>query len=150
MRTIRVATRASALAMIQTRAVTTAIEAQGYAVEIVSVSTRGDREATASLSSIGGDGIFVKELESALLERRADVAVHSMKDLPTEMLPELSIGAVLAREDARDVLISRDNAYAGLSALPPGAVVGTSSLRRRAIVLLMRPDVRPRELRGNV
>jgi hydroxymethylbilane synthase len=73
-----------------------------------------------------------------------------MKDLPTDMRPELTIGAVLAREDARDVLISRGNEYSGLSALPAGAVVGTSSIRRRAIVLMTRPDVRPRELRGNV
>jgi len=150
MRTIRVATRASALAMIQTRAVAAAIEAQGCAAEIVSVTTRGDRDATHSIASIGTDGVFVKELESALLERRADVAVHSMKDLPTDMSPRLRIGAVLPREDARDVLISRSNAYGDLRALPPGAVVGTSSIRRRAIVLLMRPDARPRELRGNV
>lgn len=136
--------------MIQTRAVTTAIEAQGYSIKIVSVTTRGDADATSSLSSIGGDGVFIKELESALLERRADVAVHSMKDLPTDMRPELTIGAVLQREDARDVLISRGNAYVNLSALPAGAIVGTSSIRRRAIVLMARPDARPRELRGNV
>ena len=150
MRTLRVATRSSALAMIQTRLVTSAIEAQGHAVEIVSVSTRGDRDAVRAIAAIGSDGVFVKELEHALVDGRADVAVHSMKDLPTDVAAGLTIGAVLAREDARDALISAGNAYPSLAALPSGAVVGTSSLRRRAIVCEARPDVQAREMRGNV
>lgn len=126
------------------------IRAQGVDAEILGVSTRGDRESTQSLAAIGGDGIFVKELQTALLDGRADVAVHSMKDLPTDLPVELQAGAVLEREDARDVLVSRGNAYANLAALPPGALVGTSSLRRRAMVAAARPDVCVRDLRGNV
>src|SRR5207302_5241251 len=150
MRTVRIATRASALAMIQTRIVADAIEANGCRVEVVPVTTTGDSAQDKSLWSIGGDGVFVKELQNALLDERADVAVHSMKDLPTDMPSALRIGAVLEREDPRDVLISIDNAFGSLSALPPGAVVGTSSLRRRALLLLTRSDLRPKELRGNV
>jgi hydroxymethylbilane synthase len=150
MRTIRIATRTSTLAMAQARSVLDGIRAQGRDAEILGVTTRGDREQSRSLAAIGGDGIFVKELQAALLDGRADVAVHSMKDLPTELPAELRCGAVLEREDARDVLVSRANAYANLAALPPAAVVGTSSLRRRAMVSVARPDVHIRDLRGNV
>lgn len=150
MRTIRIATRGSRLALIQARAVASPLEAQGNATETVIVSTRGDRVTDRSLVRIGGDGVFVKELESALLEGRADVAVHSMKDLPTDQTAELRNAAVLEREDPRDVLISKDNTYRGLAALPAAAVVGTSSLRRQALVLAARPDVEVRDIRGNV
>lgn len=150
MRPIRIATRASTLAMIQTRAVAEGIIAQGHPVEIVRITTSGDRAQNKSLASIGGDGVFVKELEAALMDRHADVAVHSMKDLPTVMLPALCIAAVLEREDARDVLISRDNVFADLADLPREAVVGTSSLRRKAMLLAVRPDARARDMRGNV
>lgn len=136
--------------MIQTRSVAALLAARGIEAEIVGIATRGDREANVSLSAIGGDGIFVKELEFALLDGRADAAVHSLKDLPTELAPSVTIAAVLEREDARDVLVSRANAYASLAALPPGTVVGTSSLRRRAMLLAARPDVNVQEMRGNV
>lgn len=150
MRTIRIATRGSRLALIQARAVATPLEAHGHTVEIVLVTTRGDRVTDRSLAQIGGDGIFVKELEATLLDGRADVAVHSMKDLPTDTPAELRNAAVLEREDPRDVLISRDNEFPGLDALPPAAVVGTSSLRRQALALAKRPDVDVRDIRGNV
>ena len=150
MRTIRIATRGSALAMKQTQAVGEGIAAQGAAVEIVRIATLGDRAADRSIAAIGGDGVFVKELEAALLDGRADLAVHSLKDMPTEENRELRVAAVLEREDARDVLISRGNAYDGLRSLPPGAIVGTSSLRRQAMLLLVRPDAKPRDMRGNV
>jgi len=150
MRTIRIATRASRLALIQARAVATPLEALGHMVEIVTVTTRGDRVTDRSLARIGGDGVFVKELEATLLEGRADIAVHSLKDLPTDTPAELRNAAVLEREDPRDVLISKDNAHRGLEALPSSAVVGTSSLRRQALVLAMRPDVEVRDIRGNV
>ena len=150
MRTIRIATRGSRLALIQARAVATPLEALGHHVEIVTVTTRGDRVTDRSLAQIGGDGVFVKELEAALLDGRADVAVHSMKDLPTDTPVALRNAAVLEREDPRDVLISVDNKFTGLDALPPAAVVGTSSLRRQALVLATRPDVEVRDIRGNV
>ena len=126
------------------------LEAIGTAVEIVGITTRGDRDQDRSLAAIGGDGVFIKELEQAVLDRRADAAVHSAKDLPTKLTPDLTIAAVLERGDPRDALISRGNAYQELAALPSGAVVGTSSLRRRALVALARPDVTIRDLRGNV
>jgi hydroxymethylbilane synthase len=150
MRPIRIATRASKLAMIQTSAVADRLTARGTPVEIVQITTHGDRSLDKSLTAIGGDGIFVKELERALLEGRADVAVHSMKDVPTEASAGICFAAVLEREDARDALISRGNAFAGLAALPQRACVGTSSLRRRAMLLAARPDAQPRDLRGNV
>ena len=150
MRTIRIATRASALALIQARAVADGLAERGSAVEIVRVSTHGDRVTDRSLVAIGGDGVFVKELETAVLDGRADAAVHSLKDVPTLMPAGLHIGAVLEREDPRDVLISRGNAFGSLAALPQRAVVGSSSLRRRALLLLQRPDAQPRDLRGNV
>jgi hydroxymethylbilane synthase len=150
MRTLRIATRGSRLALIQARAVATRLEALGHKTETVTVTTRGDRVTDRSLVQIGGDGVFVKELESTLLDGRADIAVHSMKDLPTDTPPELRNAAVLEREDPRDVLISRDNMFRGLDALPPAAVVGTSSLRRQALVLATRADVDVRDIRGNV
>jgi hydroxymethylbilane synthase len=146
---IRIATRTSALAMAQAREVSRALEASGESVEIVGISTRGDRERDRSILEIGGDGVFVKELENALLDRRADLAVHSMKDLPTEARADLSLCAVLERADSRDVLVSA-RGFGGLDALPARAVVGTSSLRRKALILHARPDVITRDLRGNV
>ena len=150
MRTIRIATRSSRLALIQARAVAQPLEVQGRHVEIIAVSTRGDRDTDRSLVAIGGDGVFVKELEQMLLDDRADVAVHSMKDLPTDTPPALRNAAVLEREDPRDALISAGNEFAGLAALPSGAVVGSSSLRRKALALAARPDVEVRDIRGNV
>jgi hydroxymethylbilane synthase len=150
MHQIRVATRTSALAMIQAKAVVDGLTAAGVNAEIVGVTTRGDKMLDRSLASIGGDGAFTKELEASLIDGRADVAVHSLKDLPTDLAPGLRIGAVLEREDARDVLVSRANAYHDLGALPRGAAIGTSSLRRKAMVSIARPDLDLRDLRGNV
>ena len=150
MRTIRIATRSSRLALIQARAVAQPLEARGRSTEIIPVSTRGDRVTDRSLVAIGGDGVFVKELEQMLLDGRADVAVHSMKDLPTDTTQALRNAAVLEREDPRDVLISKENEFAGLAAMPAGAVIGSSSLRRKALVLAARPDVEVRDIRGNV
>lgn len=114
------------------------------------MTTRGDRLKDQSITQIGGDGVFVKELMSALLDGRADIAVHSMKDLPTELPEQLRCGAVPEREDARDVLLSVENKYHTVEALPKRAVVGTSSLRRAAQLRARRTDLQIRELRGNV
>src|SRR4029077_8383538 len=130
-RKLRVATRRSALAMAQTKLVVDLLQKNGPVdVEIVPITTKGDAQIDRSLVAIGGDGVFVKELMYALLDERADIAVHSAKDLPTALPDELNCGVVPKREDARDVLVSKDNVYRDLAALPEGAVVGTSSLRR--------------------
>src|ERR1700736_5044936 len=99
-------------------------------VEIIPITTKGDAQTDRRLVAIGGDGVFVKELMNALLDERADIAVHSAKDLPTALPPELDAGVVPERGDVRDVLVSKDNKYRTLAALPQGAVIGTSSLRR--------------------
>lgn len=149
--TLRIATRRSALALAQTQLVVDQLrERTNIKYEIVPLTTKGDAQVDRSLAAIGGDGVFVKELFAALADGRADVAVHSLKDLPTSLPAELDAGAVPEREDASDVLISRDNAYSSIEALPPHAVVGTSSLRRAAQLRLRRPDLRIAPLRGNV
>jgi hydroxymethylbilane synthase len=112
------------------------------------IKTSGDLNPSASLSRIGGKGLFTKEIEEALLAGEIDLAVHSLKDLPTEEVPGLAIGALLEREDPRDALISRQRR--GLMELPTGARLGTSSLRRRSQILARRPDLTVEELRGNV
>lgn len=117
-------------------------------MELVEIVTRGDRFLDVSLSKIGGKGLFVKEIEQALLDRRIDLAVHSMKDVPAEMDGGLVVAAVPPREDPRDALVSRDGRR--LEELPPGAVVGTSSLRRVAQLSRYRRDLRFIPLRGNV
>src|SRR5581483_9990742 len=116
---------------------------------VVAIRTTGDREQGRSLAAIGGKGLFTKEIEEALLAGAIDLAVHSMKDLPTWLPDGLVIGCVLPREDPRDVLITRTAAPA-IAALPRGAVLGTSSLRRQAQVLALRPDIAVVPLRGNV
>ena len=130
--TVRIATRKSPLALWQAEHVASALRAahRGIAVEVVGMSTQGDKILDTPLAKIGGKGLFVKELEVALMEGRADLAVHSMKDVPMELPEGYLLTAIGAREDARDAFVS--NAYARLSELPPGAVVGTSSLRREA------------------
>jgi len=120
----------------------------GLTVELIPISTQGDRIQNRSLAAIGGKGLFVKELETALLENRADAAVHSMKDVPSDLPSELAIVAVLPRADARDVLVAPRART--LEELPRGARVGTSSLRRQAQLLAARPDLVIRPLRGNV
>ena len=145
---IRLATRGSALALAQARAVADALVAGGARVEIVVIRTEGDRRAEARLAAIGGKGLFVREIEQALLRREADVAVHSLKDLPAELPAGLTLPVFPEREDPRDVLVTREPAT--LDGLPHGAVIGTSSPRRRALLLALRPDVVVTPMRGNV
>jgi len=149
-RILRIATRKSQLALWQAEHVRERLLAEhpGLRVELLPLSTQGDRILDVPLAKIGGKGLFVKELETAMLEGRADLAVHSMKDVPMEFPPELGLGAILAREDPLDAFVS--NAYATLDALPEGARVGTSSLRRQCQLRALRPDLRILDLRGNV
>ncbi|MFQ5577340.1 MAG: hydroxymethylbilane synthase [Anaerolineae bacterium] len=143
-------TRGSALARRQTDTVADRLRDAfpQAAIAVTVFSTRGDRELDKPLPQIGGKGLFTAELEAALRDGRIDLAVHSLKDLPTEDAPGLTIGAVLPREDPADVLVSRSG-YT-LETLPAGATVGTSSLRRAAQLLAHRPDLRILPLRGNV
>jgi hydroxymethylbilane synthase len=145
---IRLATRASALALAQARSVGDRLQASGARVSLVPMRTEGDRRAEARLSTVGGKGLFVREIEEALLRGDVDIAVHSLKDLPAELPRGLTLAAFPEREDARDVLVGRTPG--GLDALPRGAVVGTSSPRRRAIALSLRADLDVRPIRGNV
>lgn len=149
-RCIRIATRKSALALWQAEFVQAALQAQhpGLQVELVAMSTRGDKILDAPLAKVGGKGLFVKELELALQEDRADIAVHSMKDVPMEFPPGLCLGVICEREDPLDALVS--NQAATLEELPQGAVLGTSSLRRSSQLLHRRPDLQIKNLRGNV
>ena len=148
---IRIGTRTSELALRQARLVQTALAAQGLESELVTYRTVGDKRLDQSLSAIGAKGLFTKELETGLLKRKIDLAVHSLKDLPTESPDGLVIVAVLVREDPRDALVVNGRILAGsLEDLPPGSRVGTSSLRRRAQLLSARPDLEVAELRGNV
>ena len=148
--TLRIGTRGSRLALWQTEHIRAGLLATspGITVEIVQMTTSGDRIIDRPLPEIGGKGLFTQELEAALLAGQIDLAVHSLKDLPTEIAPEFSIGAILPRANPFDALISRDGRT--LDTLPPGAVVGTSSLRRQAQVHAHRPDLRVESLRGNV
>ncbi len=147
---MRIATRRSRLARAQTASVMRLLREHTQAsLEEVVVETRGDAHPGLLPQQIGADGIFVKELFAALCDGRADLAVHSFKDVPTSVPPDVACGAVPPREDARDALVSRTG-YPSLAALPPGARVGTSSLRRAAFVRSVRPDVTIVALRGNV
>jgi len=147
---LRIATRKSQLALWQAEHVATLLRRAhaGLEVELVPMVTQGDRIQDRSLAAIGGKGLFIKELEVALDEQRADIAVHSMKDLPGDLPDGLIIAAVLERADARDALLTAKAAR--LDDLPRGARVGTSSLRRQAQLLAARPDLRIEALRGNV
>ncbi len=147
---IRIATRKSALALWQAEHVKAGLEAHhpGLRVELVTMSTRGDRILDSPLAKVGGKGLFVKELEQAMLEGRADIAVHSMKDVPVTLPEGLALAVVLEREDPRDAFVS--NRFDTFAALPQGAVVGTSSLRRQCQIRALRPDLDIRDLRGNV
>jgi hydroxymethylbilane synthase len=147
---LRVATRKSQLALWQAEHVATLLRQAhaGLEVELVPIVTQGDRIQDRTLAAIGGKGLFIKELEVALEERRADIAVHSMKDLPSDLPEGLTIAAVLERADARDALLTAKAAR--LDDLPRGARVGTSSLRRQAQLLAARPDLTIATLRGNV
>lgn len=148
---VRIATRASELALRQARIVQSALEAAGIESELVTFKTVGDKKLDESLSAIGAKGLFTKELEDALAAGKVDCCVHSLKDLPTEMPDGLEIVAMLEREDPRDVLVVNDRIVAeSLDDLPRGSRVGTSSLRRRAQLLHHRSDLEVVELRGNV
>lgn len=150
-RTIRIATRASELAQRQARMVEAALEAKGFTCELVTFKTTGDKKLDEPLSAIGAKGLFTRELEVALSKKKVDCCVHSLKDLPTENPEGLEIGAVLEREDPRDVLVLNPVTDAdSIMAIPAGSRVGTSSLRRRAQLTALRPDLEVVELRGNV
>jgi len=148
--TLRIATRKSALALWQAEHVA-ALLRQAHprlAVELLPMSTRGDQVLDQPLARIGGKGLFLKELEVAILERRADIAVHSLKDMPATLEPGFAIGAILPRADAADAFVS--SRFARPGDLPEGARVGTSSLRRAAQLRALRPDLEIADLRGNV
>jgi hydroxymethylbilane synthase len=149
-RTLRIGTRGSQLALTQSRWVQAALQRHhpGLTIELVTIKTTGDRFLDTPLSTIGGKGVFVKEIEDELTACRIDCAVHSMKDVPTELAPGLVIAAIPLREDPRDLLISRTRG--SLHDLPYGARLGTSSLRRMALVRAQRADVDVVPLRGNV
>lgn len=166
---LRIATRKSALALAQTTMAADAIVAANFVAnsaergkcaavgddsltyELVSMTTEGDRRLDKSLASFGGKGVFIKELEIALLENRADIAIHSLKDMPAEVLPQFKLAAVLKREDPRDAFLSRGGA-AGVRFmdLPAGARVGTGSVRRIVQLKALRPDIEYVPIRGNI
>jgi hydroxymethylbilane synthase len=150
MTTVRIATRESALALWQAEYVKAQLEHfhQDINVVLVPMTTKGDIWLDTPLAKIGGKGLFVKELEVAMLEDRADIAVHSMKDVPVEFPDGLDLEVICPREDPRDAFVS--NTYTNLSDLPQGAIVGTSSLRRQCQLKAKRPDLDIRDLRGNV
>jgi hydroxymethylbilane synthase len=145
---LRIGTRGSALARWQAEFVRAELARRGTAAELVIIRTSGDRDHESSLRLIGGKGVFTKELEDALLDRRIDLAVHSMKDMPTRLPPELRIAAICEREDVRDALVSRNAIQ--LDQLPRGARIGTSSLRRQAQLRHYRRDLEMVDMRGNV
>ena len=151
-RTLRIASRASQLALWQARHVADLIRATepGVSVEIVEISTTGDRDRFSALSQMGGQGVFTREVQAAVLEGRADLAVHSLKDLPTVPTEGLCLAGVPERAARFDALVLPHSRVGSLDDLPPGAKVGTGSLRRRAQLLHLRPDLRFEEVRGNV
>jgi hydroxymethylbilane synthase len=147
---LRIATRRSRLALWQAEHVKERLAAlhPGLRIDLIPLSTRGDELLDVSLSKEGGKGLFVKELEAALAEGRAEIAVHSMKDVPADLPPGFALAAILAREDPRDAFVS--TRHENLAALPAGASVGTSSLRRQAQIAARHPGLEIRPLRGNV
>ena len=143
-----IATRESRLALWQAEHVQALLQARGHTVELLGMTTKGDQILDRTLSKVGGKGLFVKELEVALEEGRAHIAVHSLKDVPMEMPEGFALACVMEREDPRDAFVSPQ--YASLQALPQGAVVGTSSLRRQVLLQALRPDLKIEPLRGNL
>ncbi len=145
-----IATRGSALALWQANHIKDCLEAEhsGLTVELLTLKTKGDKILDVPLAKVGGKGLFVKEIEEALLDGRAQLAVHSMKDVPTELPEGLEVGIIPEREEPTDTLLSVK--YDGLKGLPEGAVVGTSSLRRQSQILTLRPDLKIEFLRGNL
>jgi hydroxymethylbilane synthase len=150
---LRIATRKSALAVAQTTLAANALVSAnpGLEYELVPMTTEGDRRLDKSLASFGGKGVFIKELEVALLEGRADIAVHSLKDMPAEVMPEFRLAAVLKREDPRDAFIAKGGADGvKFMDLPAGARVGTGSIRRVVQLKALRPDLEYVPIRGNI
>ena len=145
---IVIATRESRLALWQAEHVQALLRARGHRVQLLGMTTQGDQILDRSLSKVGGKGLFVKELEVALEEGRADIAVHSLKDVPMELPEGFALACVMEREDPRDAFVSPH--YANMDALPQGAVVGTSSLRRQVLLQALRPDLKIEPLRGNL
>ncbi len=143
-----IATRESRLALWQAEHVKAMLERGGREVRLLGMTTKGDQILDRSLSKVGGKGLFVKELEAALEEGRADIAVHSLKDVPMDLPPGFSLACVLEREDPRDAFVSPQ--FASLADLPAGAVVGTSSVRRTVLLRALRPDLTIEPLRGNL
>ncbi len=143
-----IATRESRLALWQAEHVQACLRQLGHQVKLLGMTTQGDQILDRALSQVGGKGLFVKELEVALEQGQADLAVHSLKDVPMELPEGFSLACVMAREDPRDALVS--NQYPDLASLPQGAVVGTSSLRRVALLRALRPDLKIEPLRGNL
>lgn len=145
---LRIATRESRLALWQANHIKKLLEENGLEVEIIGMTTEGDRRLDVTLNEIGGKGLFIKELEQALIDDRADLAVHSMKDVPMDLDESFRIVAITEREDVRDAFVS--NNYNDLASLPEGARVGTSSLRRQAQILKNFPRLQILPLRGNL
>jgi hydroxymethylbilane synthase len=145
---IRIATRESRLALWQAEHVQDCLQKLGHSVQLVPMTTRGDQILDRTLSKVGGKGLFVKELELALQEDRADIAVHSLKDVPMQLGAEFELACVMEREDPRDALVSPR--YASLDELPAASVIGTSSLRRMLLLRALRPDLQIEPLRGNL
>jgi hydroxymethylbilane synthase len=145
---VRIGTRGSRLALAQAESVAAGLRARGAEVEIVPIRTSGDQLVQLALADFGGKALFVKEIEEALLAGRVDVAVHSLKDMPAALPAGLGLAAFPPREDPADVLVTRDGGR--LADLSPGARVGTSSLRRRVLLMRLRPDLRDEPIRGNV
>lgn len=146
--TVRIGTRGSQLALWQANEVKRLLSAAGYAAEIVTVRTTGDKRQNVSLASIGGKGLFIKELEEALTRRTIDIAVHSLKDVPSFIPPEFTLAAFLERADPRDAWVQRDRKP--IAGMPDGATIGTSAPRRRAQLRALHPKFRIEDMRGNV
>ena len=145
---MRIGSRGSELALWQAQHISDLLSARGHAVEIEIIKTTGDKITDVALAKVGTKGMFTKEIEEALVENQVDLAVHSLKDLPTELAADFEIAAIPIREDARDVFCSAK--FASIDALPQGAKVGTSSLRRQAQLKAIRADLQIHPLRGNV
>src|SRR5215472_15453551 len=145
---LRIGSRGSQLALWQAHHIRYLLRQRGHEVELEIIKTTGDKILDVALAKVGTKGMFTKEIEEALAEGRVDLAVHSLKDLPTELSPGFEIAAVTKRENPRDVFCSKT--YGGIDELPRGALVGTSSLRRQAQLKAIRPDLEIRPLRGNV
>jgi hydroxymethylbilane synthase len=146
--TLVIATRESRLALWQAEHVKALLEQRGHQVSLLGMTTKGDQILDRSLSKVGGKGLFVKELEVALEQGDADLAVHSLKDVPMDLPDGFALGCVMEREDPRDAFVS--NRHASFAALPQGAIVGTSSLRRVVLLRAQRPDLKIEPLRGNL